>query len=348
MGTNCQPERVPKVPTVPTATIGTSTEHVQGLIDALPADMSADQRQATVSFMKSYKRAFFRTSINGEIETAPHRINTGNHPPVRQPLRRHPYALLPEIERNFTELLAAKIIEPAQSCWNSNVLLIRKKDGSMRFCVYYRKLNSLTSKLSYPLPRIDRCLESLVGAQYFSTLNLSCGYWQTEIAEEDRDKTAFTIRPGQCRFTVSGMGFANAPVQFQRLNDLVLLGLNFETCLVFLDDIICFIRTFEEHLTRLAAILDCLIASDLKLPLKKCHLSQEKVDFLRYVVSRDGIAVSPDKVKAVLNWTRPWNVSELQFSRSFKIQQKVYQRLCRHREVAKPTDIRRHAVRLER
>jgi len=175
-----------------------------------------------------------------------------------------------------TELLKAKVIEPAQSCWNSNVLLVRKKDGSMRFCVDYRKLNSITAKLSYPLPRIDICLESLGGAQYFSTLDLRSGYWQTEIAEEDRDKTAFSTRSNQYRFTVLSMGLANAPAQFQRLMNLVLMGLNFESCLVYLDDIICYSRTFEEHLTRLAAIFDRLVASDLKLSAKKCHISNRK------------------------------------------------------------------------
>ena len=95
----------------------------------------------------------------------------------------------------------------------------------------YRKLNSVTAKLSYPLPRIDTCLESLGGAQYFSTLDLRSGYWQTEIAEEDRDKTAFSTRSNQYRFTVLSMGLANAPAQFQRLMNLVLMGLNFESCL---------------------------------------------------------------------------------------------------------------------
>ena len=208
-------------------------------------------------------------------------------------------------------LLTAKVIEPAQSSWNSNVLLVRKKDGTMRFCVDYRKLNSVTVKLSYPLPRIDTCLESLGGAQYFSTLDLRSGYWQTEIAEEDRDKTAFSTRSGQYRFTVLSMGLANAPAQFQRLMDLVLVGLNFETCLVYLDDIICFSRTFDEHLSRLSAIFNRLVASDLKLSSKKCHLFQPEVDFLGHVVSRAGIAVSPEKIRAVCNWPRPQNVQEV-------------------------------------
>ena len=106
-------------------------------------------------------------------------------------MRRHPYAMLPEIERNVQELLAAKVIEPATSPWASNVLLVKKRDGTWRFCLDYRHLNNVTRKEAYPLPRIDTCLESLGGSCYFSTLDLRAGYWQTELNQEDADKTAF-------------------------------------------------------------------------------------------------------------------------------------------------------------
>jgi hypothetical protein len=166
---------------------------------------------------------------------------------------------------------------------------------------------------------------------------LRSGYWQTEIAEEDRDKTAFSTRSNQYRFTVLSMGLANAPAQFQRLMNLVLVGLNFESCLVYLDDIICFSRTFEEHLTRLAAIFDRLVASDLKLSAKKCHLFQPEVDFLGHVVSRDGIAVSPDKINTVLNWPRPQNVQEV---RSFLGLAGYYRKYVeKYADIAKPLQI---------
>jgi transposase InsO family protein len=316
----------------------TGKEHVQYLIDALPAELTAEQKHAATKFIEGYSHAFSKTATDlGRNRMVPHRIDTGSHPPVRQPLRRQPYAHLPEIEKNVNELLKAKVIEPAQSCYNSNVLLVRKKDGTMRFCVDYRKLNSNTTKISYPLPRIDTCLESLGGAQYFSTLDLRSGYWQTEIAEEDRDKTAFSTRSGQYRFTVLSMGLANAPAQFQRLMDMVLIGLNFETCLIYLDDIICFSRTFDEHLTRLSAIFDRLVDSNLKLSAKKCHLFQPEVDFLGHVVSRQGIAVSPDKIRAVLHWPTPQNVHEV---RSFLGLAGYYRKyVYRYADIAKPLQI---------
>jgi hypothetical protein len=130
------------------------------------------------------------------------------------------------------------VIEPVASPWASNVLLVKKKDGSMRFCVDYRAVNEITVKDSYPLPRIDSCLESLGQACYFSTLDLRTGYWQTEIHKDDVSKTSFVTRSGQYAFTVLPMGLANAPSQFQRLMDLVLAGLLWDSCLVYLDDII--------------------------------------------------------------------------------------------------------------
>jgi hypothetical protein len=120
-----------------------------------------------------------------------------------------------------------------------------KKDGTWRFCVNYRKLNDLTRKEAYPLPRIDTCLNSLGGSCYFSTLDLRAGYWQTELDPRDADKTAFITRSGQYHFTVLSLGLANASSQFQPLMDLVLSDMLWDSCLVYLDDIIVYSATFE-------------------------------------------------------------------------------------------------------
>jgi Reverse transcriptase (RNA-dependent DNA polymerase) len=142
---------------------------------------------------------------------------------------------------------------------SSNVLLVKKKDGTMRFCVDYRKLNDRTVKDAYPLPRLDGCLESLGGNRIFSTLDLRAGYWQTELDPSNAEKTAFITRSGQYKFTVLSIGLMNAPSQFQRLMDLVLAGLLWDVCLAYLDDVIVFSRDFDKHLERLAAVLDCLV-----------------------------------------------------------------------------------------
>jgi predicted aspartyl protease len=304
------PAAIPAV--VPAAIPADQHEHIQCLLDALPDELTAVERQAAVTFIQSYAHVFSKSKTDLERNRQVlHCINTGDHPPVRQQLSRQPYAHEAEIERNVQQLLAAKVIEPAQSAYNSNVLLVKKKDGSLRFCVDYRRLNSCTIKDSYPLPRIDSCLDSLGGSRYFSTLDLRSGYWQSEIAEEDRDKTAFSTKSGQYRFVVLSMGLANAPSQFQRLMDLVLAGLNFEACLVYLDDIICFSETFEQHLQRLGAIFERLVAANLLLSASKCNLFQPKVHFLGHVVGRSGIAADASKIDAVLNWPPPKNIHEV-------------------------------------
>jgi hypothetical protein len=167
---------------------------------------------------------------------------------------------------------------------------VPKRDNTFRFTVDYRSVNNITVKDSYALPRIDACLDSLGSSKYFSTLDLRAGYWQTELASEDADKTAFCTRSGQYKFVVLSMGLCNAPSQFQRLMDLVQAGLTYASCLVFLDDIICFSRSFEEHLKRVGTIFERLAQANLKLRASKCQLFKIKVRFLGYIVSSAGIA----------------------------------------------------------
>lgn len=142
----------------------------------------------------------------------------------------------------------AKIIEPSMAEWASNLVVVIKKDGTARVCVDTRPLNSITRGDCYPLPRIDACLDSLGGGRYFSTLDLRSGFWQTEVAEQDRDKTTFITRSGAWKFRVLPFGLKNAPSQFQRLMDMVMAGILWEACVVYLDDLIIMAPTFELHL----------------------------------------------------------------------------------------------------
>ena len=148
-------------------------------------------------------------------------------------------------------------------------------------CVDYRQLNAITYKDSYPLPHIDTCLGSMNGAVWFSTLDLRSGYHNIPIKESDKDKTAFITRRGCFRYKV----------MFQRLMDLVLCGLTYETCLVYLDDIIVFSRDFDSHIERLRQVFDRLRMANLKLHMKKCSLFQRKVNFLGHVLTESGIEV---------------------------------------------------------
>ena len=169
----------------------------------------------------------------------------------------------------------------------------------------------MTVKDSYPLPRIDTCFDALGGAKYFSTLDLRQGYWQVENDPQTADKTTFITRKGAFKFKVLPFGLSNAPAIFQRLMNLVMVGLTWEACLVFLDDIIVMSSTFEQHLDRLQAVFNRLRSANLKLKPSKCRLFQKKVKFLGSVVSGDGIEPDPEKIAAVKTWPTPKNVTDV-------------------------------------
>ncbi|MBJ5579750.1 RNA-directed DNA polymerase [Salmonella enterica subsp. enterica serovar Derby] len=174
-----------------------------------------------------------------------HRIDTGDHSGIRQPARRHPLAKREEVNHLVNEMKKQDVIEPFSSPWASPVVLVRKKDGSTRFCVEYRRLNDITKKDSYPLPRIDDTLDRLSGAEWFSTLDLRSGYWQVNVNPDDKEKTAFTTGRGLWQFKIMPFGLCNAPATFERLMETILGGLAPEICMVYLDDIIVTRKTFE-------------------------------------------------------------------------------------------------------
>jgi len=190
------------------------------------------------------------------------------------------------------------------------VVLVRKKDGSHRLCVDYRSLNSVTYKDTYPLPHIDTCLGSMDGAAWFSTLDLRSGYHNIPIRKSDRDKAAFVTRRGCFRYKVMPFGLTCAPSVFQRLMDLVLCGLTYESCLVYLD-IIVFSRDFDGHVDRLREVFERLWVASLKLNPRKCFLFQRRVEFLGHVLSEDGIEVQAEKVETVCNWPTPQRLTAL-------------------------------------
>ena len=167
-------------------------------------------------------------------------------------------------------MLKNNVISASQSPYSSPVLLVTKKDGSIRFCVDYRKLNSLTQKDAYNLPRIDDILDQIGGSRFRSTLDLTTGYWQIPMHPESKEKTAFTTRLGLYEFNVCPFGLTNAPPTFQRTMDIVLSGLSWDICLVYMDDIIVLSKTFEEHLVNLQAVFDRLFKYNLYVKLSKC------------------------------------------------------------------------------
>ena len=247
----------------------------------------------------------------GRTDLVKHRIDTGDATPIRQPPRRLPLSKKEEAQKAVEDMSNQGVIQPSQSAWSSPVVLVKKKDGGIRFCVDYRKLNDVTIKDSYPLPRIDDSVEALSGAKWFSTLDLKSGYWQVELDPKDKDKTAFSIGRGLWQFTVMPFGLANAPATFERIMEQVLAGLPLSTALVYLDDVLVAGRDFADQMVNLRTVLQRLRKANLKLSPKKCFLFQREVRYLGRILSEHGIATDPEKTEVVRSWPIPTSVKEL-------------------------------------
>ena len=219
----------------------------------------------------------------GKIKATVHRINLK---PGSKPFRMQPYRAGPDKREKIREQieyqLAAGVIEPAQSEWSSPVLLAPKKDGTQRFCIDLRRLNDITIPDTYPLPRMDDCIDSLSEAMVFTLLDALWGYWQMPLADEDKDKTTFTTHMGTFRCLRMPFGLRNAPSSFQRALDIILSGVRWRFCLVYIDDIIVFSKNYEEHLDHLDQILTLLEDAGVKLKLKKCFFLKDEVEYLGF------------------------------------------------------------------
>jgi len=302
----------PSSASLPTPAKPTDDSVIPKLMDSLPDELSADQRKAARHLFEEYNDVFSKNEFDiGRTPLVECHIDTGNSRPIRQPLRRQPHKHMEAIDDHVNEMLRHGVIEPAASPWASNVVLVSKKDGSLRFCVDYRAVNAVTYKDAYPLPLIDNCINAMSGSSWFSTLDLRAGYHNIPVAEVDRDKTAFVTRRGCWRYTVMPFGLTCSPSVFQRLMDMVLHGLSYDICLVYLDDIIIFAASFEEQLRRLESVLQRLRWAKLKLKPSKCKLLQRKVEFLGHVISEAGVEMQTSKIDAVVQWPRPRNTHEL-------------------------------------
>ena len=247
----------------------------------------------------------------GRAHDVTHTINTEDNPPIKQRPRRVPFALRDEVARMVDKMLEQGVIQPSKSPWGSPIVLVAKKDGTTRFCVDYRRLNAITKKDVYPLPRIDDTLDTLANNKCFSTLDLASGYWQIAMDESSREKTAFTTHVGLYDFTVMPFGLCNAPATFQRLMESVLHGLIGRSCMVYLDDVLVLGNSVEEHIANLRKVWSRLSQAGLRLKPSKCKLFQKEVKYLGYVVSSEGIATDPGKVTAIQAFPQPADLKSL-------------------------------------
>lgn len=310
-------------------------EHLADLLVSSDSVLNEEQKLKFKNLLLRHKDVFAKSKCDlGVTNIVQHQINTGDSAPIKQAPRRLPILKRETVKDEIDKMLQNGIIEPSTSPWASPIVLVTKKDGSVRFCIDYRRLNAVTHKDSYPLPRIDDSLDALRGSKWFSTLDLQSGFWQVPMKNSDAEKTSFVTNVGLYQFKVMPFGLCNAPATFQRLMECVLSGLNFEICLLYIDDIIVFSETFDQHIDRLSTVLDKLQSANLKISPKKCSLFQKEVSFLGHIVSADGISTDPEKTKAIESWPEPKSVSEL---RSFLGTCAYYRRFIKSfSDIAKP------------
>ncbi|XP_062606710.1 uncharacterized protein LOC134268467 [Saccostrea cucullata] len=295
-----------------TKTEGDLEQDVLNLITMDEENLSPDEIEEGKQLIESYRDIFSRSDTDvGQARNVYHKIELEDDRNFKQRYRRIPPAMINEVREHLKLLLRSGIIRKSHSPWSSNVVLVKKKDNSLRLCIDFRQLNKKT-KDAYALPRIEEMLDCLAGNKYFSVLDLKSGYHQVEIFEPHKERTAFTVGPlGLYEFNRMPFGLTGAPATYQRLMQETLGDLHLKICCIFIDDIIVFSSTFQQHLERLKLVFDRIRAANLKLSPKKCSLFKRKVKYVGHVVSSEGVETDPDKISKVVDWPTPTNPEEI-------------------------------------
>ena len=282
-------------------------------VDLTESVIIAEQKEQAKDVFDKWQSVFSRGPTDlGHTDLVRHEIKLTDEVPFKEPVRRISPALFEEVREHISEMLETEAIRPSQSPYSSNVVVVRKKDGTVRLCIDFRKLNLRTIRDAYPIPRVEDSLHLLVGSKFFTKLDLKAGYWQVELEEKDKQKTAFHVgNLGFFECNRMPFGLCNAPATFQRLMERAMGDINLRDCLIYLDDIIIFSDTFENHLSRLEAVFQRLHEHNLKLKASKCEFFRSSVTYLGHVVSEDGIKTDPDKIKALKEWPTPKSVKEV-------------------------------------
>ena len=242
-----------------------------------------------------------------------HKIDTGDASPCRQRSYKHSPEAKKEIESQTADMMESGIIEPSHSCWSSPVLLVRKKTGEMRFCIDYRKLNSLTKPISFPLPLLTDVFDAMSESApaIFSLLDLKSGYHQIPMDKDSKAKTAFSTHQGSFQWNVLPFGLMNAPSSFQMLMSQVFRGMTFKHLIIYIDDLLVYSKSFSDHLEHLQAVFDRLRGARLRLHPKKCNFALTEVMYLGHVLTTKGVKVDEKKIDVVKNYPVPKSVKDV-------------------------------------
>ncbi|CAG2210599.1 Transposon Ty3-G Gag-Pol polyprotein,Transposon Ty3-I Gag-Pol polyprotein [Mytilus edulis] len=252
----------------------------------------------------------FKDTELGQTDTVKMRIDTGYNPRLNETLS-NSITQREIVNKAITDMLEANIIRRSNSNYSSPVVLVDKKDKTTRFCIDFRSLNSSTLAIRYPLPVIDDILTLLGAAKFYSLIDLRAGFWQIKMAEEDKSKTAFVCHKGLFEFNVMPFGLQNSPAVFSQLMEIVLQDLNF--AISYIDDILIFSETLEEHFNHIQQVFDRLRQHNLKLKLKKCQLLQEETNYLGFKINIDDVKPDDAKVEAIKTLPNPVTVKEVSF-----------------------------------
>jgi hypothetical protein len=288
-------------------------EHLRPLIENISSELTKDERSRFTNLIMKYQDIFVGPDGKlGQAKFAAHKINTGEARPIKVPPRKYSPAQREVIENEIDKMLDQNIIRPSDSPWSSPICLVKKSDGSWRFAIDYRQLNSVTVTDAYPLPNTQLIFDTLAGSKFYSCIDLASGYWQVPMHPEDQCKTAFaTPSRGLHEFLVMPFGLVNAGATFERLIELVLGRLQWRKCLCYLDDVVIPGHDFESALENLTEVFERLRQANLKLKPSKCKFFQKQVSFLGHVISEKGVSCDPKKISAVIDWPQPENKTQI-------------------------------------
>jgi transposase InsO family protein len=279
--------------------------------------LSTKDKQALLPVIEEYLDLFCNEST-GVLPTTTkgyHEIRTGDALPIKKTPYRVPFALREEMRRQLDEMLAKGVITPCASPWAAPVILVPKKspDGipKYRFCTDFRGLNSVTTVPVYPIPDVKANLSLMAGSRYFTLLDIENAYWNIPIREEDKDKTGFVTPFGSFRYEKMAFGLSGAPSTFQRVMDAMLVGLRDVEVLVYLDDLLLFSETIEDHVRKMRLVFERVREANFKLSVAKCTFAVPEVVYLGHVVNEEGVAPDPSKVKAIREFPRPKKVRDI-------------------------------------